>query len=192
MACRPATPTPTTSTFAALTVPAAVMNIGNIFGSVSAARRTALYPATVAIDDRASMLWARVIRGISSIEKLVTPRSAISRAASAADRGSERPMMVCPDRIRSRSERPASGLAPSDLTCRITSADPKTSDRRVAIRAPFASYAVSRNPASRPAPASTRTSKPCLVRLGTESGTIATRRSLGNVSLQIPIFMVND
>ena len=32
-----------------------------------------LQPATVAIDDSTSMLWARVMRGISSSAKLVTP-----------------------------------------------------------------------------------------------------------------------
>ena len=42
IACKPATPAPITSTFAGLTVPAAVMNIGNIFGNASAASSTAL------------------------------------------------------------------------------------------------------------------------------------------------------
>ena len=62
------------NTRAGVTVPAAVIIIGNIRGSLSAAIKTALYPATVAIDESASMLWARVIRGMSSIENAVTPR----------------------------------------------------------------------------------------------------------------------
>ena len=65
-----------TSTRAGGMVPAAVIIIGNIRGSVSAAMSTALYPAMVAIEDSASMLCARVILGISSIENAVTPRAA--------------------------------------------------------------------------------------------------------------------
>ena len=41
MACRPATPAPTTKTLAGATVPAAVINMGNIFGRAVAARSTA-------------------------------------------------------------------------------------------------------------------------------------------------------
>ena len=42
IACSPATPAPITKTRAGATVPAAVIIIGIIRGSVSAARRTAL------------------------------------------------------------------------------------------------------------------------------------------------------
>ena len=42
IACRPATPAPTTKTRAGVTVPAAVISIGNIRGSASAASSTAL------------------------------------------------------------------------------------------------------------------------------------------------------
>ena len=42
IACSPATPAPSTSTFAGAIVPAAVISIGKNFGSVSAARSTAL------------------------------------------------------------------------------------------------------------------------------------------------------
>ena len=48
----------------------------------------------VAIDDSASMLWARLIRGMSSIENAVTPRAARSRAAPGSPKGSENPMTV--------------------------------------------------------------------------------------------------
>ena len=41
MACSPATPAPSMNTLAAVTVPAAVISIGNIFGSAVAASRTA-------------------------------------------------------------------------------------------------------------------------------------------------------
>jgi len=66
------------STRAGVIVPAAVVNIGHILGSVLAASNTALYPQIVAMEESASMLCARVMRGISSTENDVTPRSAIS------------------------------------------------------------------------------------------------------------------
>ena len=42
IACSPATPAPITNTRAGATVPAAVVSIGNIFGSRAAASSTAL------------------------------------------------------------------------------------------------------------------------------------------------------
>jgi hypothetical protein len=42
MACNPATPAPITSTRAGATVPAAVINIGNMRGKLSAASSAAL------------------------------------------------------------------------------------------------------------------------------------------------------
>src|SRR5712691_1465157 len=60
-----------TKTWAGVTVPAAVMSRGKNFGKELAASRTALYPATVLIALRASMGWARVIRGMSSMENEV-------------------------------------------------------------------------------------------------------------------------
>ena len=53
--CRPATPTPITSTLAGGTVPAAVMNMGKNLARCSAAVSPALYPDTVACELRASM-----------------------------------------------------------------------------------------------------------------------------------------
>ena len=79
-------------------VPAAVISIGNIRGSAFAASRTPLYPAIVAIDESASMLCARVMRGISSIENSVAPVGARSRMACGAPSGSANPMTVCPER----------------------------------------------------------------------------------------------
>ena len=52
----------------------------------------------VAIDDSASMLCARVMRGISSIEKAVDAACASARIASGAPSGSAKPMTVWPDR----------------------------------------------------------------------------------------------
>jgi hypothetical protein len=67
MACRPATPAPSTSTFAAVSVPAAVVIIGKMRGVWFAASSTALYPARFAIELSASIDCARVMRGTSSI-----------------------------------------------------------------------------------------------------------------------------
>src|SRR2546427_6825364 len=54
----------------------------------SAARMTALYPATVACEDRASIGCARVIRGIDSIANAITPRAA-SRSRRSEEHTSE-------------------------------------------------------------------------------------------------------
>ena len=56
MAWSPATPAPRMKTRAAVTVPAAVISMGNILGKVVAASSTARYPDMVAMDDNASML----------------------------------------------------------------------------------------------------------------------------------------
>ncbi len=69
-------------------VPAAVVIMGKIRGEVSAASSTALYPQQVAMDESASMLCARVVRGMSSTEKAVTPACAICCTTS---RGTEGP-----------------------------------------------------------------------------------------------------
>ena len=79
MACRPATPAPITNTLAGGTIPAAVMNIGKYLLSSTAASRTPLYPAMLAMDDRVSMLCARVVRGMASVAKAVMPRAASAR-----------------------------------------------------------------------------------------------------------------
>lgn len=67
MAMSPATPTPMTITLAGRMVPAAVVSMGKNRGESLAAWMAARYPATVAWLDRASMLWARVMRGMSSM-----------------------------------------------------------------------------------------------------------------------------
>ena len=45
IACKPATPAPRTTTWAGVTVPAAVINIGKNLGEISAATSEARYPA---------------------------------------------------------------------------------------------------------------------------------------------------
>ena len=85
----------------------------------------------VAIDDSASMLCARVMRGISSIENAVTPLCASTRIASGAPSGSAKPITACPFRSR-----PVSGG--TERTWRMMSAVENTSSR-VAIGAPACS-----------------------------------------------------
>jgi hypothetical protein len=132
------------------------------------------------------MLCARVMRGMSSMERKVTPRSARARAASSAVSGSPKPMAVCPCRNSARSAAPVSGLAPGLRTCKITSAVRNTSSRLAARRTPFSTYSASGKPASDPAPGCMRSSTPVLFKTEMAPGTIATRRSPGDASATIP------
>ena len=122
IAWRPATPAPITNTCAGGTVPAAVVSIGNIFGSRSAAIRTALYPTTVAWDDSTSMLCARVIRGMKSRANAKILASAAWLTPTGHTRQSAMPTMTWSGCIRSTSSRPFSRLAPQVRTWAITSA----------------------------------------------------------------------
>src|SRR5713226_4997086 len=101
---------------------------------------------------RASMGWARVMRGMSSMENAVILRAARALIAAALVGG---------------------------WTLRRMSALLKTSSSR---RAPFSSYSASKNPADSPAPVWTITSKRAFVSFGTSSATSATRCSPGTVS----------
>ena len=180
---RPATPAPTTTTFAGATVPAAVMRSGNIFGSRAAARRTALYPAIVAIEERASMACARVERGTSSIANAVTPASRNGRRLSGSSSGRRKPITAAP--FRSRATSTGSG--------RFTQARRSHSARSAArfsfTAAPAAVKSASGKPASRPAPASTTTECPDATSFLTVSGARATRRSSGRISFGMETFM---
>jgi hypothetical protein len=60
-----------TITLAGRMVPAAVVSMGKKRGESLAAWMAARYPATVAWLERASMLWARVMRGMSSMARTV-------------------------------------------------------------------------------------------------------------------------
>ena len=76
IACKPATPTPMTTTRAAFTVPAAVISIGMSRPYVFAAISTALYPPMFACEESTSMLCAREMRGSASMAKAVRPLAA--------------------------------------------------------------------------------------------------------------------
>ncbi len=92
IACRPATPAPRTSTRAGATVPAAVVIIGKKRPASRAASRVAAYPATLACEESASIAWARVILGIASIAKLVTPADASARLVAPEVSGARWPI----------------------------------------------------------------------------------------------------
>src|SRR5215831_3659209 len=134
------------------------------------------------------MLWARVIRGISSMARNVTPRAARERAASNAVSGSPKPITVWPGRIIARSAAPVSGLAPGARTCSSTSAARNTSSR-AAVLTPFSTYSLSGKPAAAPAFVSITRSIPVLWNTESAFGAIATRRSPGDVSETNPAVM---
>ena len=76
IACSPATPTPMMKALAGGTVPAAVIIIGKARPNSLAASTTALKPARLACEDSTSMTWARVMRGMNSMAKALTPAAA--------------------------------------------------------------------------------------------------------------------
>ena len=167
-----------TSTLAPRMVPAAVVIIGNRRGRVFAASSTALYPAMDAMEDSASMLCARVMRGMNSIENSVAPARANCAARSGSPRGSQNPITAW------RWFSPGDGLG--TRTWSRTWARSRTSAPVDAICAPFAAYSSSSNPASVPAPRSTSTSTPALASKSITRGVIATRRSSAQLSLRTP------
>jgi hypothetical protein len=139
-----------------------------------------LYPDTVACDDSASIDCARVIRGIDSIANATTPRPASRSIPSRSVKGCKNPISTWPSRSRSASA--SSGFW--TFATASTSAHGSST-----IRPPASSYDASGNEAASPAPRSTSTSKPAGTSLPTTSGTSATRRSPGLVSLGTPIRM---
>ena len=67
IAASPATPAPTTKTFAGGTLPAAVICPVKKRPKLLLASITARYPEILAIEDNASIFWARLMRGTISI-----------------------------------------------------------------------------------------------------------------------------
>ena len=190
MACNPATPAPTTNTRAAATVPAAVLSIGNIRGSVVAATRHRLVP-----DDRGHRrqrvhaLGARDARhelhrgqhgpalgdrsrGRAGRQRLGKPDDELARSHERNVRGAMR---------RIRAQRADGG---DDLRLRT--------HPRASRSLPGSAYAASGNPAASPAPRSMTTSMPSFFNAGRTAGTMATRRSPGNVSVGTPSFIAAE
>src|SRR3954447_12585587 len=129
------------------------------------------------------IVWARdSVRGIASRLIAVTPRSASALAVRGSMRGLSKPSSACPDRSFATS-------ASDGLATRRMASDCAYSSSPDTTEAPAAWYASSRMAAPEPAPRSTRMSSPAALSLPSTSGTRATRRSPGAVSLATPTFM---
>ena len=126
------------------------------------------------------MLWARVVRGISSMENDVTPVAASFWSVSTFPNGRRKPIRCWSGRTSGRSASPVLSLAPTPSTCVMTPAVLNTSARPGTIFAPFDDVVlVPIAGCHRRRPLSTTTSRPALSRLGMTAGTSATRRSPG-------------
>jgi len=97
-------------------VPAAVVSIGKYLGSSPAAISTARYPAAVAIDESASMLCARVDRGINSTANEVAPVAATSCTISSEPSGRRKPIRTLLFPSSGRSALPVRSLEPWQRT----------------------------------------------------------------------------
>ena len=97
IACSPATPTPSTTTFAGGTVPAAVIASGKNRGSRIAASSTARYPAASAWLESTSIACAREERGSCSKASGTRPASA-SAARRSPSVAPARPSVIVPGR----------------------------------------------------------------------------------------------
>ena len=125
---------PITNTFAANTVPAAVVSIGKYLAQASAASSAPLYPPMLAIDESVSMPCARVVRGTQSVANADTPRSANCRAACVLRVGISVPSHTAPRR--------SSAIPPASRGCtpQTKSAADSSADRSAASVAPASVY----------------------------------------------------
>src|ERR1700739_1978859 len=132
------------------------------------------------MEDRASIDWARLMRGTSSMLKRVTCRAMAGASAEGAASGRKKPMTAAPDLSRAWSD------ALGAMTTGITSALPRMEGRSPVTVAPALAYASSDAPAAFPAPDSTTTVMPWATSDFRLSGSKATRVSPGAVSLRMP------
>src|SRR5215212_9901953 len=144
------------------------------------------------MDDSASMLCARVIRGISSIENTDTCRSASWRTSAWSVRGSRKAITDWPGLSAARSASVDGAPAGPSFTRSSISARALTSARDATMVAPFSVYAASVNPADAPAFDSTSTWCPALTSGATLAGARATRRSPGHDSRTTPMIMITS
>ena len=145
IACNPATPAPTMNTLAGVSVPAAVINMGNILGSVLGGQQHGV----IAGHRGHRRQHVHALRpgdpGHQFEGEQGYPAAAKGSTALGSPSGSHRAMTIWPERNRPASSAPASGLAPAARIRRRTSAA-KTSSREAAIRAPFSTYWLSGKP----------------------------------------------
>ena len=150
---------------------------------------TLLYPATVLMEVRASMLWAREIRGMPSRVRLMQPVSRSffmgSRFTGAA--GCRKVIRYCPSRSMSLSCLFTSLLNRGSFTLRMTSALAKTSSAPSTMVAPAATYSSSEKNEPSPAVFCTSTVAPSATIFFTVSGVEETRPSPGMISLGTPM-----
>src|SRR5664280_92529 len=136
-----------------------------------------------ACDERTSMAWARdSVRGIASRLIAVTPRSASCCMSPGSMSGVSSPISAWPERNRPTSAGDGFWIFTTQSAWAYTSSVET-------IVAPASSYAASGKAAAVPASCSTRISSPAALSLARASGTSATRRSPGKVSLGTPTFM---
>ncbi len=139
-------------------------------------------------DERASIVWARVTRGTSSMANEVTLPAASSRTMSRLRCGARKPISTAPGFSPSASCPGNPSKTPGGVTLSTTSAvsqapaTPVGSTGSGINRAPAASKAASENREPSPAPRSTVTSSPSLIIRFTVSGVAATRVSFGRLS----------
>ena len=189
IACRPATPAPMTKTRAAATVPAAVLSIGNMRGRVAGGEQHGL----VAGDrghrrQRVHALRARDARHQLHRDERRAALGDRSRGVGRRQRIGEADddLVRCAAARRRRRRRPDSRRASRTwATISHWKTSARDADRRACRR-------VSGDPGIRPRRRRrARRRRRCRASSAPRvtAGTIATRRSPGNVSLGTPIFM---
>src|SRR5664279_5893953 len=136
-----------------------------------------------ACEERTSIAWAlERVRGIASRLIAVTPRSASCCMSPGSMSGVSSPTSAWPERNRAVS------AGEGFWTLTMQSAWAYTPSVETIV-APASTYAASGKAAAVPASCSTRISSPAALSLARASGTSATRRSPGRVSLGTPTFM---
>ena len=135
----------------------------------------------LAWEDSASALWAREVRGISSMAKAVAPVLAIRSTPITSASGFRKLTRVVLAERPSYSLDP-SGRSPRGLTLRITCPSRHRVWESSMISAPADRYASSEKQARSPAPASIQTSTPFFIKRPATSGVSATRCSPGCIS----------
>ena len=127
------------------------------------------------------MLCARVMRGISSIEKSVAPVAASARIACGAPSGSAKPMTACPDRSSRRLSRRRTHLEHDVGRLEHLRA---RHDRR-----PLRAIRLVRESRRDAGALFDDDFEPAFIRAATAAGMTATRVSPGHVSFGMPTFM---
>mmetsp|Transcript_13626 Transcript_13626/g.36240 ORF Transcript_13626/g.36240 Transcript_13626/m.36240 type:complete len:210 (-) Transcript_13626:258-887(-) len=179
MAARPATPAPKTKTRAGANLPAAVIEPAIVLPYACAASITALKPAKLACDDRASKACPLLSkRGMQSIAKTVEP-CFCNCCINASFCGG----WTMLNSIRSPTFAASWDEGGAIL---VTMSDAQASSSETTC-APMFSYMSSEKPAAAPAPDATLAWKPALTSSASDSGVCATRFSAGSDSATTPM-----